>query len=316
MSKNNSSLRAARQARIAERMGQTVLEEKTVIKAEPEVIVEPKVKTVKKVEEATKDLVVEITDPAALATTASVSMHLFNKDSMDPHWLVCADGHPVAQICLSDQEQAEKIAKVFVTETYANSVIEASKKTDFSDLLKHLNARVYIAKVKDSDAFKSIQAKVASEAAESLRKTKANLRGDMINMLNLVVTAQTKNFITANSLKDRLFVRMRESGIDSQRAMAIIEAAWQEGSPSYFEDSFKQASKWMDLTPEAFEQVKEQIVGMQNRVPIVEASVENKGSYPKESLNVDVLTASTHTVIDEKAELRNTLGLRRRLNHS
>jgi len=321
MSKMNASLRAARQARIAER-SQTVLEEK-VVKAEPEVkaveqVVAPAVAPVapvaEKVEEV-KDLVMEITDPETLTASSEVSMHLFGKDSMDPHWLVCANGQPVAQVCLSDQDDPDGIRKAFVTEQYANYFIEASKKTDFPELLKNTNARTYIAKVKDSDAFKSIQAKVASEATENLRKTKANLRGDMINMLNLVVSAQTKNFIAANALKDSLFNKMRESGMEAQRATTIIESSWQEHAPKYFDDSFKQAGKWMDLAPEAFEQLKEQIVGMPTRVPTVEASAP-KGSYPKEALNVDLVTASSHIAeIDDKSKLRQTLGFRRRLTN-
>lgn len=313
MAIDSSSLRAARQSRIASRQASSesaqsynpTQTEQTAPEAAPAV---------------PETLVASVLDPKAVSKSAEVTMHLYNEKSSDPHWIVCAGGIPVAQIRLSDQDEVDRTAKIFTTAQYADAIIESAKQLDMSELLSGVHARPFVASVESAEVFKSVKEAMASEAKEQLRRAKANLRGDMINMLNLVVTAQSKNFIQANELKDNMFRKMRESGIEQDRAVAIIEAAWQEKAASYFEDTFNQASKWMDMSPEAFAEVKEQIVGTQNRTPSIEVSASaNDRLIPKESSNIPLLTtasidpnANRTASVDEKASMREKLGFRSR----
>lgn len=273
--------------------------------------------------EVPKDLVAPVLDPSAVSKTATFDMSLFGDESKDPHWMLTADGRPVAEIRLSDQEDAEKIAKVFVTPQYAHGIIESAKQLDLADLLKGVKARPYVAAVQGADAYKSMQQTVTASAEETLRKAKANLRGDMLNVLGLVVTAQSKNFIVENGLKDGLFNRMKAAGIEDDRAVAVIEAAWQEKAPEYFEECFKQAAKWMDLTPEAYAELQEQIVGMPARMPTVEASdsIRHAGATPRVPSEQGNVPFTTHTagsaepVASEKDQLKAALGFRSRHVH-
>ena len=313
MSKENSSLRTARQERIAKRNGVTVLAEKVQPVAAP--VTTPVAPKAVKAPEAPLELVAAVLDPSAISQEATISMHLFGQGSQDPHWLVCAAGEPVAKIQLSDQDEPGVIEKIFTTDAYANSIIESSKRMSMPELLAGVKARPYIAKVTSSDAFKSLQTQIAAEATEDLRRTKANLRGDMLNMLGLVTLAQSKNFVAANSLKEAMFDSLRSSGIDNNRSGAIVEGSWQKGAESYFAETFKLASKWMDLSPETLAELKEQIVGMPNRTPVI-ASVEAplpRAAYPREASNVNlVTTASTgyvaETPSDAKTAMRQALG--------
>ncbi len=256
-------------------------------------------------------LVAPVLDPAEVSRSASVSLQLFNEETSDPHWLVCANGQPVAQIRLSDQEDADRLAPMFVKDAYANGIIGAASQMDLSELLTSVRARSYVASVENSTAFKAIEARVKTAAAEETRKAKSNLRNDMVNALNLVVTAQSKNYLSENVLKHALFTRLAATGMEEDRAVSVIEAAFSEGASEYFDNLFKQAMKWMDLSPEAYAEISEEIQGMPQRTPVITAEAD-----PKPSMNVPLMTYTAgwneEEAADEKAALRERLGLGRR----
>jgi len=315
-------LRKARLARMASRTTKVAdeapkteeikVEEPAVVEPAPapvaveNVVVEPAVE-----EQLPEELTAPVIDPADVSKAAEVSLHLFNEKSSDPHWLVCAGGQPVAQIRLSDQEEPDQLARVFTTDAYAKGVVEASSKMDLVELLSDINARTYVASVAGSTAFKAIEQQVKSASTEELRKTKSTLRDDMINALSLVVVAQSKNYISANSLKHALFNRLAATGMEEDRAVAAIEGAWQEGASEYFNECFKQAMKWMDLTPEAYAEVSETIQGMPQRTPTLEVEAEAK---PRNH-NVPLMTytaGAQDSGASEHDTLRDALGLRSR----
>lgn len=314
MTIDKAALRAERQKRLASRAGTPVTAQpsqptETVPSAAP--AIEAPVASAVETAPAAGTLTAAVLDPKAVTKAADISLHLFNEKSSDPHWLVCADGQPVAQIRLSDQEDAERVAKVFTTDAYAHGIVNAAARLDLAEVLEGARARTYVAAVKSADAYQQLENQLKAAASDELRRAKANLRNDMVNTLNLVVTAQTKNFIVANALKDALFNRMRQAGIESDRAVAIIEAAWQEKSAEYFEDCFKQAMKWMDLHPEAYHDLQEQIAGMPQRTPSVEVEAS---AAPAAAKNIPLMTytAGAHEEVDAKEQLKEILGFRAR----
>lgn len=301
---SKSALRTARQQRLASKPDAA-----PVASSQP-VVSDTKVGDAAPVATAEK-LVAAVLDPKAVTKSAAISLQLFNEKSSDPHWLVCADGQPVAQIRLSDQEDVSRVSKVFSTEGYANGIVGAAARMDLSEVLTSVRARPYVAAMESSTAYKAIEAQIKAEGLADIRKAKANLRNDMINTLNLVVTAQSKNFITENPLKSALFARMQAAGIESDRAVAIIEAAFQEKSSEYFEAAFKKAMQWGDLTPEAYNELQEQINGLPQRTPTVEVDTQTINA----SKNVNLMTYTAAADLepqDQKAELRNIFGFNAR----
>lgn len=259
-----------------------------------------------------------VVDPLNVAKTAAVDLLLYGEGTENPHWVVLASGRPVAEIRLEDQEEPQRIAKLFVTEKYAEGVREAAKSFDFAEVLAGVRARPYVASVAGSDAFKRIEAAAADKAKVELRKAKAALRDDALNMLNLVVVAQTKNFIADNVLKSELFNRMKEAGVADRQAVAIIEAAYQAKAPEHFENCFKQAFKWMDLQPEALAELEEQIKGLSHRTPVVAESEEipsaRSASSHMHNVPLETRSASYSEESDDKSSLREALGFRRRMH--
>ena len=268
--KDPAALRAGRKSRLASLSAETQSYDKTeeAPKA-PAAVTTPPATT------ATQDLVANVLDPQEVVATAVFEMHLFNEQSADPHWMLTADGRPVAEIRLSDQEDPRKLATVFCDSRYAKGVISVASQADnLSDVLEAVRARPYIARVSTSDAIAKLRSEIKAEFDAERRSSLASMKGDFVNMLNLVVAAQTKNFIVDNILKDALFNSMKRAGIDDDRAVAIIEQSFQEKSAEYHDQLFAQASKWSELSPEALSEIREQIGEMPVRTPVVEASTE------------------------------------------
>lgn len=313
-----AALRAARNARINARTASGNQSDNNITSDEEaeEVTEDTKEATVS----ASSVLTATVLDPSSVTKTAQIDLIGYT-DVENPFWVVLAGGSPVAQILLSDQEEPQKIAKLFVTEQYADGVREAAKAFPFEEVLAGVRARTYQASVSGQDAYKSIEAQLRGESETALREAKANLRDNMSNMLNLVVLAQAKNFLRENPLKDELFRRLAESGLDERRSVALIEAAYQARAPEHFDLCFKQAARWMDLQPEALHELEEQIKDLGYRQPTLAESDEiraaSAGPVPSGSHNVPLSTARTAAAVgnssdDEKAAMRETFGFRRR----
>lgn len=262
--KNPAALRADRKNRLA-----NLSVESQSYKPE---VTEPKAPVAQPVEtpSAVTELVANVLDPKDVDKAATFEMHLFNEGSDDPHWMLTADGRPIAEIRLSDQEDPKKIATVFCDSKYAKSIITVASQTELSELLRAVKARPYVAKLDASEAMQRVRSEIKAEVEGERRKALASMKADFVNMLNLVVAAQTKNFISDNVLKDALFSNMKRAGISDDRAVSIIESAFQEKSAEYHDQLFAQASKWSDLSAEALSEIREQIGEMPVRTPSVQ----------------------------------------------
>lgn len=274
----------------------------------------------------------KVVDPTQVPRNADVTLHLFGEGSSDPHWMVAANGMPVAEIRLSAQEDPQRIARLFVSEKYAQGIREAAKSMGLAEVLQGVKARPYIAAVSGSETFKSLETQAKTAAVEDLRKARANLRDGLLNMLGLVVEAQNRNYLTENPLKDGLFTRLVKAGIDQGSAVHIIEAAWQEKAPEHFEFLFKQAARYMDMSPEALTEIRENIMGTPHRVPTIAATAggsipvappKQPPAAPRAAGNVPLSTYGNPegnaptAPATEKDAMRDTFGFRaRRLTHT
>lgn len=308
-----AALRAARMERLARRTAATGEKSEKEDKSQEQSAEETKEATVS----ASPVLTAAVLDPTTVSRTAQVDLVGYT-DAEDPFWVVLANGRPVAEIRLSDQEDDRTAAfeKMFTDEQYAEGVREAARSFDLAEVLAGVRARLYQASVSGDDAYKSIEARLRSESSAALREARANLRDNFANMLNLVVLAQTKNFLRENPLKDELCNRLTMAGMDEHRAVAVIEAAYQARGPEHFDHCFKQASKWMDLTPQALNELEEQIKDLGYRQPHIAETDEIRAASAEapQSHNVPFQTRTVTAAAgqDEKEAMRESLGFRRR----
>jgi len=104
---------------------------------------------------------------------------------------------------------------------------------------------------------------------------------------------------------------MVSAGINDQQAVSVIEAAYPAKASDHFDQCFKQAFKWMDLQPEAFAELEEQIKELNTRTPVVAASDDIRPA--PQMHNVPLVTRPTTASFDgegdEKVAMREALGL-------
>lgn len=270
------------------------------------------------VQDSARELVARVVDPARIGAEAAISVSgPFNTKTANPHWIVLVDGEPYAKIALSDQDDKEKIAKVFVTEAYAAGIKAGTARMPLEQVMNNVKARPYIAAVRSTEAFAAVEGQAKEAAKHAFQKKSAQYRDDFMSMLNLAVAAQTSNFISENPLKDSMYKAMKSAGVHDP--VPLIEAAYAEAAPSHFETLFRLASKWNDFTPEALADVKQEILGRPAR-SVRQAPVAHVPStpvapkpVPSSQHNVPLVASVSTASPDEKASVRQTFNFRGRM---
>lgn len=204
-------------------------------------------------------LTAEVVNPATLSKTSAFELSLYNQGTENPHWLVVANGMPVAQIQYGDQDATQLPKDLFESDSYGSTVVQALTQDEPARIFASLRARTFVASVERSKAFEQVKSEVLAATDEQVRIARAELRSNLLNAVGLVLKAHTKNFLPANDLKAELFDRMTGYNVADNVATAVIEGAWQNAAGTYFEATFKQAEEWMDLPPEAYRAIEQQI---------------------------------------------------------
>lgn len=269
---------------------------------------------------ATGEIMAKVLDPSTVGKNASIDMLLYNEKSNDPHWVILADGKPLAEVRLSDQDEPQKVAKIFSSTQYGTGLKEAFSEVDATDLLKGIKARPYVAATQTADTFKALEAQAKTASAEQLRLARANMRDEMLSMLSFVVEAQAKNYIVENPIKDELFNRMVKAGVDENAAVAVIEASFQTRAPEHFEHMFKRAVAYMDMAPEAFQELRAEVTKSPARHVAPVDGAASAAPTPRQASNVPLTTASVPTgsgssTTDDKAALKEKMSFRSRMVH-
>lgn len=241
-------------------------------------------------------LVAVLRDPSTLSRLASYDLSLFGAGQQNPHWLVLADGHPVAEIQYADQDSSACPRDLFESDNYGSAVVQALGQEEPAKILSSMKARVYASSVAKSDAYAAVKQEVTAAADSQVRMARAELRDNMMNVLGLVLKAQTKNLL-ANDLKAEFFDQLANVGVDERTATFAIENAWKKAASTYFQACFKQAEEWMDLPQEAYIAIEKQIDSMVAREvePVHTASAND---IPSAAHNVAI---ETRTVVASAA---------------
>jgi hypothetical protein len=209
----------------------------------------------------------------------AIDMMLFGEESENPHWSVFADGKPLAEIQLADQSNAEEIKDLFVTEDYANHVVDACKgPMGIKNTLKSIRARFYVAAVNKGRLAQRAERKAAAQQEGELAERLANLKEDFLNHLNLAVAASMKGMFLKNKLRENLIKKARAAGLIS--ANHIVDEAFQESGQEFLTDLITQANKWMGYSPEAMGEITAEIMQAQNAVQDGDGSLASDPPEP------------------------------------
>jgi len=192
----------------------------------------------------------------------------------ESHWMVIADGEPVAKICLQDQPEEFRNKLIFVSDTFGQTMRKSIAEVGLAEVLKSSNARLYVAAVNESDAAKQLKKDVEEKLAADYEQKGASFTDNFLNHLSLAEAASRKNFIVQNPLKNSLFDLMKSAGVADP--IPLIEEAFGEAGQEFFDNHVKQAMEWMNYSPAAIAELRQVISGMQHRIP---EEVDNNKQY-------------------------------------
>jgi hypothetical protein len=214
-----------------------------------------------------EDVVMAVTDPASLESDAEVRFDLVpfmpaaaqtaqDVLSAGAHWVVLANGVPLAQINLKDQDHADKIAAHFVSADFARSVVDGIQKHGIKATFAAVKAKAYVAKVDESKKIGEIKAKLEASAEEAMRQKTATLKAKYVENLGLVLEAAANNFIVENPLKDAIIASLSNLGVPEQAAAQITDEAFFQFGQKTLASFLDKAEEWSNTSPEAMKEIK------------------------------------------------------------
>jgi hypothetical protein len=214
-----------------------------------------------------EDVVMAVTDPAALESDSEVRFDLVPFIPNDAqttqevlnagaHWVVLANGEPLAKISLRDQDHADKIVAHFVSADFARSVVDGIQKHGIKATFAAVKAKTYIAKVDESKKIAEIKASLAASTEEALRQKTASLKAKYVENLGLVLEAAANNFIVENPLKDALVASLTNLGVPEAAAASITDEAFFQFGQKTLASFLDKAEEWSNTSPEAMKEIK------------------------------------------------------------
>jgi len=209
--------------------------------------------------------VVQPEDVEEAEADPALDMVLFDEESENPHWSVFADGKPLAEIQLADQSNPEEIKDLFVSQEYAEHVVDACKgPIGVKNTLKSIRARFYASVVSKGHLAERAERKASAMHEGELATRLAALKEDFLNHLNLAVVASMKGMFLKNKLRENLIRKTRSAGLVT--ANNLVDEAFRESGQEFLSDLITQANKWMGYSPEAMSEISAEIMQAENAV--------------------------------------------------
>jgi hypothetical protein len=232
---------------------------------------------------ANKNEIVSLEDP-------DITMQLFNAETVDPHYVLFANGHPFGELRLSDIGAASSSQMdIFVSADYIPGVLKGISQIGLDEMLDTLNFRWYAAETHLPAAVDQIRQEVMADNEEAYKTRTTQIKGDLLSKMETAVSASLKNFMLHNPLKDRLVENFKKAGFDNEGLLIdAIEDAFRVSGAKYLADIVETADRWMGFDKEAFAQVKSEIDQMSYVHPLARAAFYEDDEYQEE----EVTTAS------------------------
>jgi hypothetical protein len=215
--------------------------------------------------DATASVVIEpIYETDVDIKSANLEMALFGPDSKDPHWVVFNNGDPLCKISLSSQENPEDVRENFISEGYQGNLLEsirelatASKPTSPIEVLSQVGAKFYYAAVQKSKLAEMIKAQESKRVTERLASANDSYNDQLHQNMTMVVTAHAKNFYKEpDAFKVELVTSLKKAGIEADVAAGIVESAFLNSAPAWFNRVIAKAKEYCAYTPEALKEIK------------------------------------------------------------
>lgn len=227
------------------------------------------------------------------------------------HWVLFANGDPLAKISLGDQEHADKIVAHFVTADFARSIVDGISKHGLSQTLSAVKAKPYVAKIDEAKKIEQIRAKMEATAEEALRQKITSIKAKYVENLGLVLEASANNFIVENPVKDGFVAAMVNLGVPEASAAEIVDDVFFQYGQRTLAGFLDKAEAWSNTSPEALVEIKAamQSAGRRARpLPSNMGAAHTNPNYNQQLANQ--MAASAVPVVSASAQPSVSAGLR------
>lgn len=226
------------------------------------------------------DMVMPLMDLEGIGESAEIDLALFGEASDNPHWVVFADGNPVAKIALQDQARPDEIKELFIKSSYKRSVKEAVAKMGIKEVLPSLKAKLYAETVRKNKMIAGLRGAERKKLAREFEARNAKMQESFLENIDLVLEAMQKNFILENPLKDALFTGMKAAGVHDP--LRIIKNAFSKEGRAFFDTVIKKATEWGGMSKAARAELAQTVAGMKEFEPagIVSTAGTKKAAAP------------------------------------
>ena len=171
-------------------------------------------------------------------------------------WIVFANGKPLAEIALNDQEHKAKVAAHFVSGSFANSVMASFGKKGLKAALAEVHAHYYVAKLDETRKVQQITASLTAKAEEASRQKLASIKATYTKSLDMALQAAANNFTVVNALKDDLVKRLVSAGIPGDVAGEMVDDSFFAKGAETISTILDTAENFTNMPVEAFAHVK------------------------------------------------------------
>ena len=182
----------------------------------------------------------------------------------NPYWTVQANGKPIAEIHLNDQENSTEIRAFFSDEgKYPQAVAQSVENVGLYEMLKGVKARFYANEIHKSSLVKSLREKAVADVAETRVEKLADLRRDFVDAISVAAEALNKGLMKKpNTLKAAFVKTLASYGIHNPAL--VVEAAFAEGFNPFVDQVIADAQEYLEMPKDAFAHAKRMILSAEN----------------------------------------------------
>lgn len=203
-----------------------------------------------------EDVVTAVCDPTAFSADEDTQFTLYPHAPLNAttvqdivragaHWILCANGRPLAEINLKHQEHADKIAAHFVSADYARSIVAGIQTHGLAKTLEAVKAKPYVAVIDRNARLETERARLHASMEENLRQARAALKSKLNSMIGLALTAAANNVADVqNPLKDAFVIAASNYGVPEFQATEMADQIFFTHGPKTIASVIDKADEW------------------------------------------------------------------------
>lgn len=227
-------------------------------------------------------------------SAADVEMRLYAGESENPYWNITVASEPVGRIYLQDQENPERVRKLFVSTAYSQTTASAIANHGLKAVLGSAKCKLFVAKAQESELAIATEEKVRAEVTANYEEAMAGVTDKFSSALSVALAGSNKNFFAGdNKLKGGIFEALTEVGASEQDALALTERVIAKYAPAFFDSMIVKAEELMGLDESAFQAIASSVEAAGLIAPVV-------ASEKKETMSqrMEQATASVKPAVD------------------